>query len=48
MNERLSGELMDAANNTGAAIKKKKILIKWLKQTKLLHIIVGNLKVSFI
>ena len=42
MNERLSGELMDAANNTGAAIKKKKILIKWLKLIKHLLIIVGN------
>ena len=48
MNERLSGELMDAANNTGAAIKKKKILIKWLKLIKHLLIIVGNLRVSFI
>ena len=48
MNERLSGELMDAANNTGAAIKKKKILIKWLKLIKHLLIIVGNFKVSFV
>lgn len=43
MNERLSGELMDAANNTGAAIKKKKILTKWLKLTKHLLIIVGSI-----
>lgn len=43
MNERLSAELMDAANNTRAAIKKKKILIKWRKLIKHSHIIVGNL-----
>ena len=30
MNERLSGELMDAANNTGAAIKKKEDTLDFL------------------
>lgn len=42
MKERLAAELMDAFNNTGAAIKKKKIRIKWQKLIRLSHIIVGN------
>lgn len=43
MDERLSGELMDAANNTGAAIKKKKIRIRWPKLIKHLLITAGNI-----
>ncbi len=38
MQERLANEIMDAANNTGASVKKKKICTKWQRQTKLLHI----------
>ena len=34
MNERLSGELMDAANNTGAAIKKKEDTHKMAEANK--------------
>ena len=34
MAERVAGELMDASNNTGAAVKREKILIKWLKLIK--------------
>ena len=30
MQERLANEIMDAANNTGAAVKEKKICIRWL------------------
>ncbi|GIR97415.1 MAG: hypothetical protein CM15mP100_6350 [Alphaproteobacteria bacterium] len=30
---RLSGELMDAANNRGNAVKNVKTLTKWLKPT---------------
>ena len=37
--ERLANEIMDAANNTGAAVKKKKTCTKWQKQTKLSLII---------
>ena len=32
MSERLAKELIDASNNTGASVKRKKILIKWRKQ----------------
>ena len=42
MHERLAAEFMDAANSTGASVKKKKIPRKWLKPTKLLPIIGGN------
>lgn len=34
MVEKLAKEIMDAANNTGASVKKKKILIKWQKLIK--------------
>ncbi len=40
MEERLANEIMDAANNTGASVKKKKICTRWQKQTKLSLIIV--------
>jgi small subunit ribosomal protein S7 len=35
MRERLAGEIMDALNNTGASVKRKKIRIKWRKRIKL-------------
>lgn len=44
MKDRLAGEIMDALNNSGAAVKKKKIHTLWQKPTKLLHIIVGSIK----
>ena len=44
MIERLANELMDAASDKGAAFKKKKMCIKWQKQTKRLHIIAGSLR----
>ena len=34
MVEKLAKEIMDAANNTGASVKKKKILIRWQKLIK--------------
>ncbi len=37
MEERLANEILDAANNTGASVKKKKICTRWQKQTRLLH-----------
>ena len=43
MYERVAGELMDAANNTGASSKSVKIRTRWPKPTERLHIIVGNL-----
>lgn len=43
MYERVAGELMDAANNTGASVKSVKIRTRWPKPTERLHIIVGNL-----
>ena len=42
MEERLANEIMDAANNTGASVKRKKICTRWLKQTKHLLTIVSN------
>lgn len=42
MEERLANEIMDAANNTGASVKKREDIHKWLKQTKRLLTIVGN------
>jgi small subunit ribosomal protein S7 len=44
MSERLAKELMDAANGTGASVKKRKILIRWQRPIKHLHTIDGNLK----
>jgi small subunit ribosomal protein S7 len=43
MTEKLAKEIMDAANNTGASVKKKKILIKWQKLIKPLHITDGKI-----
>ena len=40
--ERLAGEIMDAMNNSGSAVKRKKIPTKWPKQIVLSHIIDGN------
>ena len=34
MEERLANEIMDAANNTGASVKRKEDMQKWQKQTK--------------
>ncbi len=42
MEERLANEILDAANNTGASVKKKKTCTRWQKQTKHLLIIVSN------
>ncbi len=42
MEERLAKELLDAANNTGASVKKKKICTRWQKQTKHSHITDSN------
>ena len=42
MSERLAGELMDATNNMGGAVRRRKILIRWRKLTRHLHTIVGN------
>ena len=36
--EKLAGELMDAANNTGSAVENVKKLTRWLKPTALSHI----------
>ena len=41
MVDKLAQEIMDAANGTGGAVKKKKTRTEWLKLTKLLLIIVG-------
>ncbi len=34
MEERLANEIMDAANNTGASVKRKKTCTRWQKQTR--------------
>ena len=34
MADRLANEIMDAANNTGASVKRKKTCTRWQKQTK--------------
>jgi type III secretion system FlhB-like substrate exporter len=39
MSIKLANEIIDTANDIGNTIKKKKKLIKWLKQIKLLHIL---------
>lgn len=46
MQERLAGELMDAYNNTGAAVKKKEDTHKMAKLTRLSLIIAGNIRRS--
>lgn len=47
MEERLAKELLDASNNTGASVKKKKICTRWQKQTKHSHITDSNFKNLF-
>lgn len=42
MYERVAGEIMDASNGTGAAVKNVKIPTRWQKQIKRLLITVGN------
>ncbi len=42
MEERLANEILDAANNTGASVKRKKICTRWQKQTRLLLITDSN------
>ena len=42
MPERLAGEILDGASNTGSSVKKKKIYIKWLSQIRRLLIIGGS------
>ena len=42
MADKLTGEIMDAFNNSGGAIKKKKKSIVWRKRIKPLRIIGGN------
>ena len=39
MATRLAAELIAASNKEGSSIKKERILIKWLKQIRLLHIL---------
>ena len=34
MEERLANEILDASNNTGASVKRKKTFIRWLKRTR--------------
>lgn len=43
MEERLANEILDAANNTGASVRRKKICTKWQRQTKRLLTTVSNL-----
>lgn len=43
MEEKIAGELMDAANSTGGSIKKKKTRIRWPKPIRLLRITVGRM-----
>lgn len=42
MVDRLANELMDAANDKGAAFKKKKMCIKWQRRIKRSHTTAGN------
>ena len=41
--DRLANEIMDAANNTGASVKKKEDMHKWQRQTRHFHISASNL-----
>ena len=48
MVDRLANEIIDASNGTGALLlRRKKILIKWQKLTKLSHISVGNIFIKY-
>ena len=42
MRERVAGEILDAFNNKGNAVKKEKKLIKWLRLIELSLILDGN------
>jgi len=42
MREKLAAELMDASNNTGAAVKKREDVHRMAKQIKRSLIIAGN------
>lgn len=42
MEERLANEILDAANNTGGAVKRKEDMHKMAEQTKRLHTIVSK------
>lgn len=44
MEDRLANEILDAANNTGGAVKNVRTLTKWLKRTKHSLTIVGKIK----
>ncbi len=39
MSDRLAAEIVAAFNNEGSSVRKKRIRIRWLKRTKLLHIL---------
>ena len=47
MEDRLANEILDAANNTGGAVKNVKTLTKWLKRTKHLLTTVGKIKSNY-
>ena len=42
MEERLANEILDAANNTGGAVKRKEDMHKMAEANKALHTIVSN------
>ena len=42
MEERLANEILDAANNTGASVREKKICTRWQRQTRRLLTIVSK------
>ena len=44
MEERLANEILDAANNTGASVKRKEICTRWQRQTRPSHITDSNWK----
>ncbi len=46
MKERLAGEILDATNSAGGALRSVKTLTRWLKLTKLLLITDGNFIIS--
>ena len=42
MSDKIFNELYDAYERKGAAVKKKKMYIKWQSQIRLLHILGGK------
>ena len=48
MKDRLANEILDAANNTGAAVKRKEDMHKNGRSNKAFHIIVSNRQMEFI